>query len=144
MMLMQCELLNSPQSAQIHQKSDKLTPSCLRFSLSSMKKTRKYIKGRGVPITSGERGGKRKKHFFFKANKCLGCLSRSACLRSVARPLPPNSGRWQLGRCTGEGIEWCSGVQNFPSMSRRDPKTSRDRCRSIIPGRPHGRASISI
>ena len=40
-------------------------------------------------------GGKRKnKLFFSKVKKSLGCLPRSACLTSVARPLPPNSEQW--------------------------------------------------
>jgi len=69
MMLMQCELFNSPQSAQIHRKSDKLTPPCVRFLLSSMKNTRRNTKGRGVPITpKGKRGEKEKHTFFLKRN----------------------------------------------------------------------------
>ena len=66
---MQCELFNSPQSAQIHRKSDKLTPPCLRFLLSSMKNTRRNTKGRGVPITpKGKRGGGKHTFFFEKRN----------------------------------------------------------------------------
>ena len=45
---------------------------------------------------------------------------------------------------TGEGVEWSSGVQNFPSVSRRDPTASRGRHQTIIPDRPYIRSSISI
>jgi len=45
------------QNPQFHQKSYKLTPPCLRFSLSSMKNTSKNTKGKGEPITPKGRGG---------------------------------------------------------------------------------------
>jgi len=60
-------------------------------------KDKEKTKGRAVPRTpKGKRGGRKRKDtlvfffFFLKDRKYLGCLPRSACLRSIARPLPPN------------------------------------------------------
>ena len=59
-----------------------------------MKKTSKNTKGKGEPVAPKgikEGGGKKDTHtplfsFFFKALKCLGCLPRSACFRSLVNP----------------------------------------------------------
>ena len=128
-------------------KRAKSAPPMLEIFIVLNEKDKKKYQGEGNANNSKvkEGGGRGETHFFFmcvfkkilKRIKRLGCLPRSACLRSVAWPVPPISERWCLGMCTGEGVEWCSGVQNFPSVSRRNPKTGRDRGRSI-------RSSISI
>ena len=63
---------------QIHLKSDKLTPSCLRFSLSSMKKTMKKTKGRGVPMNPKWKRGEEKQTFFFQKQRKAWVASQEA------------------------------------------------------------------
>ena len=46
----------TPQNPQLHLKSYKVSPPCLRFSLSSMTKTSKNTKGRGEPMAPKEEG----------------------------------------------------------------------------------------
>ena len=57
----------APQNSQFHPKSYKLTLLCLRFSLSSIKRTNKQTKGKGERIVPEERGkgGGRMTHLFF-------------------------------------------------------------------------------
>ena len=147
MMLMQCEFFNSPPKAIKTPKERKAHPPILEIFIVLNEKDNEKYQGEGSANDSKGKGGRWKKKdtlfFFLKANKSLGCLPRSACLRSVARPLPPNSWQWRLRRCTGEGVEKCSGIQDFPSVSKRNPIAGRDWGRSSIPGRPRVRSLMN-
>jgi len=63
---MQCELFSSPQSPQIHLKSDKLTPPMLEIVIVLNEKDKEEYQGEGSAnnskVKEGERG---KTHFFF-------------------------------------------------------------------------------
>ena len=98
---MQCEFFNSPPKATKAPKAPKerkAHPPMLEIFIVLNEKDNEKYQGEGSANDSKVKAGRGKKKdtrvfffVFFKANKSLGCLPRSACLRSVARPLPPNS-----------------------------------------------------
>jgi len=65
MMLKQCELFNSPQSPQIHLKSDKLTPMLEIFIILNEKDKEEYQGEGRVNNSKVKKGGKEEKHTFF-------------------------------------------------------------------------------
>jgi len=79
----------TPQNPQFHLKSYKFTPPCLKFSLSSMKKTSKNTKGRGEPIVPKGRGegGGRRRHtvflFIFEKRVNVWVASQEALIQGL-------------------------------------------------------------
>ena len=65
-MLMQCELFSSPQSPQIHLKSDKLTPPMLEIVIVLNEKDKEEYQGEGSANNSKvKEGGKKKNTLLF-------------------------------------------------------------------------------
>jgi len=79
------------QNPKNHVKSFKLTPSCLRFSLFSMKRTNKKTKGREKTCNKGERekreGEKHLLFFFLKSDKMLGLPAKKRLFKVLSLTL---------------------------------------------------------